>query len=115
VCLGGGGDYYGQQHTDMTLSMYSKAVPGKHRGGPQEGKRYNFYSFLTSTLDGDEWSASQPGCALLPGESTPGSHWIGGCVDPRTGLETEARKKLLLPCQGSNPSHIVQSVIRLLY
>jgi hypothetical protein len=33
--------------------------------------------FLTSTLVGGEWSASRP-CRF-----TPGTHWIGGWVDPR--------------------------------
>jgi hypothetical protein len=29
------------------------------------------YSFLTSALDGDEWSASRPGRALRPGKGPP--------------------------------------------
>jgi hypothetical protein len=32
---------------------------------------YNFYSFMTSALDGCEWSASRPGCALPPGKGPP--------------------------------------------
>jgi hypothetical protein len=28
------------------------------------------YSFKTSALDGGEWSASRPGCALPPGKGT---------------------------------------------
>jgi hypothetical protein len=27
-------------------------------------RRYSSYSFLTSAIDGGEWSASHPGCAL---------------------------------------------------
>ncbi|KDR19802.1 Proton-coupled folate transporter [Zootermopsis nevadensis] len=38
-------------------------------------RRYSSYSFLTSALDGGEWSASRPGRALRPGKD-PGSHWI---------------------------------------
>jgi hypothetical protein len=38
-------------------------------------------SFLNSTLDGGEWSASRP-CRF-----TPGTHWIGGLVVPRFGLD----------------------------
>jgi hypothetical protein len=34
-------------------------------------RRYSSYSFLTSTLDGGEWSASRPGCALPPGKGPP--------------------------------------------
>jgi hypothetical protein len=42
--------------------------------------------FLTSALVGDEWSASRPG-RFTPGERAPGTHWIGGWVDPRAGLD----------------------------
>jgi len=33
-------------------------------------------------LDGSEWSASR----FTPKERAPGTHWIGGWVSPRTGL-----------------------------
>jgi hypothetical protein len=42
--------------------------------------------FLTSALVGGEWLASRPG-RFTPGERAPGTHWIGGCVDPRAGLD----------------------------
>jgi hypothetical protein len=35
------------------------------------GKGYGSYSFLTSALDGGEWSASRPGRALPPGKNSP--------------------------------------------
>jgi hypothetical protein len=38
-------------------------------------------NFLTSALDGGEWSASLPG-RFIPGK-TPRTHCIGGCVDPK--------------------------------
>jgi hypothetical protein len=48
--------------------------------------------FLTSALVGDEWSASRPG------RFTAGTHWIGGWVDPRAGLDdVEKRQFLALP------------------
>jgi hypothetical protein len=48
--------------------------------------------FMTLALAGGEWSASRPG------RFTPASHWIGGWVDPRAGLEdVEKRKFLTLP------------------
>jgi hypothetical protein len=34
-------------------------------------RRYSSYSFLTSALDGGEWSASRPGRALPPGKGSP--------------------------------------------
>jgi hypothetical protein len=41
---------------------------------------------LTSALAGGEWPASRP-CRFTPGERAPGTHWIGGRVDPRAGLD----------------------------
>jgi hypothetical protein len=70
-----------------------KALGGK--------RRYSSYSFLTSALDGSEWSASRPGCALARVRA-PGTHCTGGWVGPRAGLDTEARGKILCPCRGSN-------------
>jgi hypothetical protein len=40
-----------------------------------------YRSILTSALVGDEWSASRPG------RFTPGTHFIGGWVDSRAGLD----------------------------
>jgi hypothetical protein len=40
---------------------------------------------------------------FTPGERTPGTHWIGGWVGPRAGLDAEARRGILCPCRGSNP------------
>jgi hypothetical protein len=34
------------------------------------------HTFLTSTLDGGEWSASRLG-RFTPREKAPGTHWIG--------------------------------------
>jgi hypothetical protein len=53
--------------------------------------------FLTSALDGREWSASRPG-RFTPWVIAPDTHWIGGWVDPRAGLDNvEKRKFLTLP------------------
>jgi hypothetical protein len=41
---------------------------------------------LTSALDGGEWSDSRPGC-FTPKERVSGTHWIGGWVGLRTGLD----------------------------
>jgi hypothetical protein len=46
-------------------------------------------AFSTLALDGGEWSASNPGCF------TPGTHWIGGWVSPRAGLDSGEEKNLL--------------------
>jgi hypothetical protein len=34
-------------------------------------RRYSSYSFLTSALEGGEWSASRPGRSLPPGKEPP--------------------------------------------
>jgi hypothetical protein len=69
---------------------------------PWGERRYSSYSYLTSALDGGERSASRPSRALPPGETTPSTHWIGGWVGPRAGLDAGARRKILCPCRGSN-------------
>jgi hypothetical protein len=57
--------------------------------------RSNF--FFTSALVGGEWSASLPS-RFTPGERAADTHWIGGWVDPRAGLDdVEKRKFLALP------------------
>jgi hypothetical protein len=55
--------------------------------------------FLTLALDGGEWSASRP-CRFSAGERAPGTHWIGGWVDPKAGLDNMEKQKLL----NSDPS-----------
>jgi hypothetical protein len=64
--------------------------------------------FLTFALAGGEWAASRPSC-FTPGERAPGTHWIGGWVDPRAGVgDLEKRKFLTLPgleLQPLSPAH----------
>jgi hypothetical protein len=60
-------------------------------------RRYSSYSFTTSALDGDEWSASRYGRAFTSGERTPGTHCTGGKVGPKADLDTEDRGKILCP------------------
>jgi hypothetical protein len=50
--------------------------------------------FLTPTLVGGEWSASRSG-RFTPGERSPGTHWIGGWVDPRADLDDVEKRKFL--------------------
>jgi hypothetical protein len=50
------------------------------------GMEVYLHAFLTSALDGGEWSASRPG-RFIPKVRTPGTSWVGGCVGPRTGLD----------------------------
>jgi hypothetical protein len=47
--------------------------------------------FLTSALAGGEWSASRLR-RFATGERAPGTHGIGGWVDPRAGLDDRDSK-----------------------
>jgi hypothetical protein len=60
--------------------------------------------FLTSAVVGGEWSASRP-CHF-----TPGTHWIGGWVGPRAGLDDVERRKIL-HSQEWNPGSLVRSLL----
>jgi hypothetical protein len=49
--------------------------------------------------------------ALLPGKEPPGTHWIGGWVGPRAGLDAMVKRKIPRPRRESNPrAPIVQPV-----
>jgi hypothetical protein len=50
---------------------------------------------LTSTLVGGEWSASRPN-RFTTAERAPGTHSIGGWVDPRADLEDAEKRKFLI-------------------
>jgi hypothetical protein len=54
------------------------------------GVDVQIHIFLTSALVEGEWSASRSG------RFTPRTHWIGGWVDPRAGLDVKW-KFLTLP------------------
>jgi hypothetical protein len=92
------------------LSLYtSKAARYRHADDKEE-RRFN--SLLTSALDGVS-GQRHVSAALYSRERTRISHWIGGRVGLRAGLDTEARGKVLCFCAGSNPvCPVVQSVVR---
>jgi hypothetical protein len=50
------------------------------------GVELQLKAFLTLGLNGDEWSVSHPS-HLNPGKRASRTHWIGGWVGPRTGLD----------------------------
>jgi hypothetical protein len=54
------------------------------------------HAVLTSAVDGGEWSVS---CRdyLTPRERVPGTHWIGGWVGPRVGLDALEKGKISAP------------------
>jgi hypothetical protein len=65
--------------------------------------------FLTSSLDGGEWSASHPS-RFIAGEEVPTTHWIGCWVGPRAGLALWRGEKPLAPAGNQSPA--VQSAAR---
>jgi hypothetical protein len=58
------------------------------------GTGYSSYTFLTSALDGDEWPASRPGCALPSGKE-PLVHIGHEAGWASAGLDIEVRGKVL--------------------
>jgi hypothetical protein len=58
--------------------------------------------FLTSELDGGEWSASRPG-RITPGEKAPGTRWIEVRVGPRADFDAVEKREISRPCRESNP------------
>jgi len=52
------------------------------------------HAFLTSALDGGDWSASLPG-RFTCGRSALVTRWIGGWVGPKAGLDTVVKGKVV--------------------
>jgi hypothetical protein len=65
--------------------------------------------FLTTALGEGEWSASRS-CRFNPAEKASSTHWIGGWVGPRAGLDAEEKRKIL-QCRESNPGRLPCSLL----
>jgi hypothetical protein len=94
---------------ELAQALFKKSGPFTRHGGALGDRRYSSYCFLTSALEGGEWSASRPGRALPPGKEPPGTHCTGGWVGPRAGPDAEVRGKILCLCRGPNPGRPVNS------
>jgi hypothetical protein len=91
-----------------SLSSKSKAV-SLHAVEAHGGEKV--WLLLILNLD-TRWGVSgqhHAPAALNPRGRTPGTHWTGGWVGPRAGLDTETRRKILCVCWGSNPGRPVRS------
>jgi hypothetical protein len=64
-------------------------------------------SFLTSALDGGQWSASHPG-RFTPGEGAPAIHCVGDWMGPEPGWTLWTRERSLTP--AGNKTLAVQPV-----
>jgi hypothetical protein len=100
--VGSGGEVY----------QKSKKAKQSRQGDAWGERRYGSYAFLTSAVDGGEWSASRPVRALPRGRD-PGAQCTRGWVGLRASMDTEVRGKIPCPWQGSNPDRpVVQPVAR---
>jgi hypothetical protein len=68
------------------------------------GEEEQLHAFLTSELDGGEWSASRPGHFTL-WEKSPGTHWTEDWVCTRAGLDAVAKIKnpIIAPARNGTP------------
>jgi hypothetical protein len=73
-------------------------------------RRYSSYSFLTSALDGGEWSASRPGRALPPGKGqpVPNGQEAGWAPEPVWMQRLEEKSSASV----GDRTPVVQSVVR---
>jgi hypothetical protein len=86
----------------VALLQKKNSSPTTCHEGAWGERRYSFYSFLTSALDGGEWLASRLGRALAPrkGPPVPIVQEAGWTPEP---VWTEARGKILSPLPGIEP------------
>jgi hypothetical protein len=82
-----------------------KGCPATRHGGTWGQRRYSSYSYLTSALDGGEWSASRPGRALPP---VP-TGWEAGWAPEPVWMQ-RLEEKSSAPVGDRTP--IVQPVVR---
>jgi hypothetical protein len=73
-----------------------------------------FLSFLTLALNGGEWPVLRYGCSI-PGKTASDTHWIGGWVSPRGGLDViDKKKKYFAPTGFRTPDRLAHSLVNLL-
>jgi hypothetical protein len=88
--------------TDKGKGKVARALKEHHNMKAYWGVEVQLHAFLSSVLDGGEFSASHTG-RFTPRERAPGTHWIEGWVGPRAGLNTVVKRKILSSCRDSNP------------
>jgi hypothetical protein len=58
------------------------------------GVDLKIHILLNSALAGSTWSVLGPD-RFIPRERAPTTHWLGGWVDPRAGLDEVGKRKFL--------------------
>jgi hypothetical protein len=87
--------FFSLQSSEIRVSINEIALGKTSISTPRV--RLYVYFYITSELAGGKWLVSRPG-RFITGERAPGTHWIGGWVDLRAGLnDVEKRKYLILP------------------
>lgn len=76
---------------------------------PRRRRCAGLYSFSISALRGDEWSHSHP-MGLLR-EWDRGSHWMGGCVDPRALLDILENERSIFPTEIRTQERLAPSLV----
>jgi hypothetical protein len=66
-----------------------------------EGVEVYFHEFLTSALDGNDQLHAPD--SLPPGKKAQSTHWIGGLMGSRAGLDKVAKRKIRDPTGNQTP------------
>jgi hypothetical protein len=101
-------------HTFLTDKFTYFFVKVKHSHyTPMEERKYSSYSFMTSAVDGDEWSVSRPGCTLPLGKRPPVPIGQEAGWAPEAVWTQRLEEKSICLCRGWNLDHpVIQSVVR---
>jgi hypothetical protein len=107
--MNGGDDYDGKSSSSRCSKKgkLSRYTPWRHMGGE---RRYSSCSYLTSALDGGEWSALRPDRSLPPGKGPPVSIGYEAGWAPEPVWTQVLEEKSSAPVGDRTP--IVQPVVR---
>ena len=94
--------------------MVSEVPPRTGHEGPEGEQRYSYTLSLTSALDGGVGGQRHAPAALNPGKR-PGTHCIGGWVDPRAGLDGCGKSRPRTGIRSPDRSARSESLYRLSY
>jgi hypothetical protein len=98
-----------QSQQSVHIFVAKQSSPATSHGGAWVERRYSFYSFLTSALDGGEWSASRPGRGLPRGKDPLYTldRRLGG---PQSRSGHRSWRKNPLPMPGIEPRSTSRTV-----
>lgn len=87
---------YLSRYTDLVTKVVELPLSVSWRY--EVGGEVQLHSFLTSALDGGDWSNSHVSCFHPTALKNPSAHWIGGWVGARGGLDGLGEEKISWPC-----------------